>query len=73
MTSRLPSVGDLPLPPNITLHTDPNESVILVTSQVVEEVEEEVELLDEDLEAEPELVEKGRREDEDGESVEDQE
>ena len=67
------SVGDLPLPPNITLHTDPNESVILVTSQVVEEVEEEVELLDEDLEAEPELVEKGRREDEDGESVEDQE
>jgi large subunit ribosomal protein L25 len=66
------SVRDLALPPNITLHTDPDEAVVLITAQAVEEEVEEEELLDEELDAEPELVEKGKRDEEEEDGEEDE-
>ena len=65
------AVKDLNIPPNVTVLTDPDEAVVLITSQAVEEEEEEEEeLLDEDLDAEPELIEKGKRDEEEDDEEE---
>ena len=65
-------VKDLNLPPNIDVLTDPEELIAGVTYVIIEEEEEEeeegelAELLEEDVE--PEVIEKGKKEDEfDGE------
>jgi len=60
-------VKDLDIPDNIEVLTDPNELVAGVTYVTIEEEEEEeedelFELLDEDVE--PEVIEKGKKEDE---------
>lgn len=61
-------VKDLDLPENITVLTDPEELVAGVTYVTIEEEPEEeeegelIELLDEDVE--PEVIEKGKKEDE---------
>jgi large subunit ribosomal protein L25 len=65
-------VKDLNVPPNIDVLTDPEELIAGVTYVIIEEEEEEeeegelAELLEEDVE--PEVIEKGKKEDEfDGE------
>jgi large subunit ribosomal protein L25 len=57
-------VRDLDLPPNVTVLNEPDEMVILVSGQ--EYIEEEEELEEDLLELgeEPEVIEKGRREEE---------
>jgi large subunit ribosomal protein L25 len=61
-------VKDLELPGNITILTDPDELVAGVTYVTIEEEEEEeeegelAELFEEDVE--PEVIEKGKKEDE---------
>ena len=64
-------VKDLDLPENIDVLSDPDELIAGVTYVTIEEEEEEeedelAELLDEDVE--PEVIEKGKKEDEDFES-----
>jgi large subunit ribosomal protein L25 len=56
-------VRDLDIPPNVTVLNEPDEMVILVSGQ--EYIEEEEELEEELLEEgeEPEVIEKGRRDD----------
>ncbi len=67
-------VKDLDLPDNIDVLTDPDELIAGVTYVTIEEEEEEeeegelIELLDEDVE--PEVIEKGKKEEEDFESEE---
>jgi large subunit ribosomal protein L25 len=57
-------VRDLPLPADVKLWSDPEELIVLVTYITMEEIEEEEEeVLVEDLE-EPEVIERGKREDE---------
>jgi large subunit ribosomal protein L25 len=54
-------VRDLPLPSVVEVLTDPNEMVILVTAPIAEEVEE---VAVEAGGAEPEVIEKGKKEEE---------
>jgi len=68
-------VRDLELPENIEVLTDPDELIAGVTYVTIEEEEEEeeeadelLEMLDED--AEPEVIEKGKKEDEEFDSEE---
>lgn len=58
-------VKDLQIPSVVEVLTDPEELVVLVTSQAAEEVEEE-EAVEEELEGEgePEVIERGKREEE---------
>lgn len=56
-------VRDITAPPNVTVLTDPEEMVVQ-TSYAAAEVEEEEELVEEDLEAEPEVIERGKKEEE---------
>jgi large subunit ribosomal protein L25 len=69
-------VKDLDLPDNIDVLSDPDELIAGVTYVTIEEEEEEeeegelAELLDEDME--PEVIEKGKQEDEDFEQGEEE-
>jgi len=56
-------VGDISAPEGVEILNDPEDVVVVVIAQAVEEVEEEEELeLEEDME--PEMVERGKREEE---------
>jgi large subunit ribosomal protein L25 len=56
-------VGDLPIPPRVILLTDPDEMVVLVTAPMAEEIEE----IGVAEAAEPDIVEKGKVKEEEGE------
>jgi large subunit ribosomal protein L25 len=59
-------VGDISAPEGVEILNDPEDVVVVVIAQAVEEVEEEEELeLEEDME--PEMVERGKREEEEEE------
>jgi large subunit ribosomal protein L25 len=55
-------VRDLEIPPDVEVLTDPNEMIALVTSQAAEEIEEVEEV--EEAEEEPEVIERGKQEEE---------
>lgn len=57
------AVGDLSIPPNVTLLTDPDEMIVQVTAPMAAEPEEEEEELEELL-GEPEVLERGKAEEE---------
>jgi large subunit ribosomal protein L25 len=57
-------VKDLVFPASVEVLTDPEELVVLVTSQAAEEVEEEVEEEELEEEGEPEVIERGKKEEE---------
>lgn len=63
-------VRDLTLPPNIEVLTNPDEMVILVTAPAAEPEPEEEEVEEFEEGEEPEVIERGRREDEDTEAEE---
>lgn len=54
-------VRDLQLPPNVEMLSDLDEMIVLVTAPEVEEIEEEEE---EEVSEEPEVIERGKREEE---------
>ncbi len=58
------NVGDLPVPPSITILSDPDEMVVRVAPSVEEELEEEVEEELMPAVGEPEVITKGRAEEE---------
>ena len=58
-------VGEITLPPNVDVLNEPDESVVVVTFQMMEEEEEEEELEElEEYGEEPEVIEKGKKEEE---------
>ncbi len=64
------TVGDLFISKEVTVFTEPDEVIVHIVPQViVEEEEEEVEMVI-DVGAEPEVIEKGLREEEEGEEGE---
>ena len=64
-------VKDLVMPDGVECLSDPEEMIVVATAQAMEEIEEEEELDELDLDAEPEVIEKGKQEsDEDGEEEE---
>lgn len=58
-------VRDINVPDEVTVLTDPEELIVLVTLPAMEEEEEEEELEEEELE--PEVIERGKREEEEEE------
>jgi len=60
-------IRDLSVPPEVLILTNPDEAVVLVTAPRAEEVTEEVEEIEEVL-GEPEVIERGKREEEEQES-----
>jgi large subunit ribosomal protein L25 len=64
-------VRDIELSEDVTVLTDLDEAVVLVTMPAMEEEEEEEELEEEEFE--PEVIEKGKREEEGEENAEEQE
>lgn len=61
-------VKDLVMPEGVECLSDPEEMLVVATAQAQEEVEElEEELEEMDLDAEPEVIEKGKQEGEEGE------
>jgi large subunit ribosomal protein L25 len=63
------AVGDLTIPPNVTLLTDPEEMIVQVTAPMAAEPEEEEEEAEELL-GEPEVLERGKAEEEEEASEE---
>lgn len=59
-------VRDINLPDEVSILTDPDEVIVLVTAPAMEEEEEEEEELEEE-EFEPEVIERGKREEEEEE------
>jgi large subunit ribosomal protein L25 len=59
-------VRDLVLPKGVECLSEPDEMLVVIASQFVEEEEEE-EVLEEDLDMEPEVIEKGKEEEEEDE------
>ena len=57
-------VRDLTVPANVEILTDPDEMIVVVTAQAAEEVEEEVEVLEGEEGEGPEVIGKGKEEDE---------
>ena len=60
-------IKDLDLGEEVDILTDEEEMLVLVTAPAAEEVEEEEEEIEEELEGEPELIERGKAEDEEEE------
>lgn len=63
-------VKDIPVPANVEFLTDPEELVVVASAikeEVVEEAEEELGELGEEGEAEPEVIEHGKKEEDEGE------
>jgi large subunit ribosomal protein L25 len=60
-------VSDIPAPENVTIISDPDDMVVLITSPAAEEVEEAPAV--EGEEVEPEVIEKGKKEEEDEEET----
>jgi len=62
-------VKDVVAPENVEILTDPEEVIVVATAMAAEEIEEEEEVLEEEGE-EPEVIEKGKKEGEEGEEEE---
>ncbi|MGD9093834.1 MAG: 50S ribosomal protein L25 [Anaerolineales bacterium] len=62
-------VRDITPPPNVIFLTDPDE-MIVQSSYAAAEVEEEEEVVEEEFEAEPEVIERGKKEEEAEEELE---
>lgn len=58
------TVGDLVMPPNVESLDNPDEMVVIVTAQAAEEVVEEAPAVVAEAEAEPEVIERGKKEEE---------
>jgi large subunit ribosomal protein L25 len=56
-------IRDIPVPPKVEFLTDPDEMLVLITHQAPEE-EEEVEEIEEIEEEEPDVIERGKKEEE---------
>jgi large subunit ribosomal protein L25 len=55
-------VRDVTAPPNVEILSDPEEMIVVATAQAAEEVEEEEEALEGEEGGEPEVIEKGKKE-----------
>ena len=60
-------VKDLDLSDDVTIHSNPDEMIVIITGAAAEEIEEEEELEEEEAAEEPEVIEKGKKEEEDSE------
>jgi large subunit ribosomal protein L25 len=60
-------VRDLVLPKGVECLSEPDDMLVVITAQVVEEIVEEEEELEEEFDVEPEVIEKGKEEEEEGE------
>ena len=56
-------VKDVVAPENVEILSDPEEMIVVATAMAAEEVEEEADLLEGEEDGEPEVIEKGKKED----------